>query len=60
VILITHDADLRWSRVTFATPVTGGMQIDASMMVGGIQCAQLNECIALQVSEQGSKSGYRG
>jgi hypothetical protein len=58
MVLITHDAGLSWSRVTFARParVPSGMQIDAFMAVGDIQCPQLNACIALGVSDQGSKS----
>lgn len=58
MILITHDAGMSWSRVTFARParVPSGMQIDAFMAVGDIQCPQLNACIALGVSDQGSKS----
>jgi hypothetical protein len=32
------------------------MQGDAFMAVGDIQCPQLNECVALGVSDQGSKS----
>jgi hypothetical protein len=58
MVLITHDAGLSWSRVAFATParVPSGMRIDAFMAVGDIQCPQLNACIALGASDQGSKS----
>jgi photosystem II stability/assembly factor-like uncharacterized protein len=58
MVLITHDAGLSWSRVTFARPahVPAGMQIDAFMAVGDIQCPQPDVCIALGVSDQGSKS----
>jgi len=32
------------------------MQIDAFMDIGGIQCPQVNVCVALGVSDQGSRS----
>jgi photosystem II stability/assembly factor-like uncharacterized protein len=58
MILVTNDAGLHWSRITFQVPVQvpAGMQYDAFMDVGGIQCPQVNTCVALGVSDQGSKS----
>jgi photosystem II stability/assembly factor-like uncharacterized protein len=58
VILATDDAGLQWRRITFPVPryVPARMQIDAFMSVGGIQCPQVNACVALGVSDQGSRS----
>jgi hypothetical protein len=58
MIMVTHDAGLHWSRIRFAVPahVPSGMQIDAFMMVGDIQCPAENMCVALGVSDQGSRS----
>jgi len=58
MILATSDAGLHWSRIRFAVPayVPRGMQIDAFMQVGDIQCPQLNTCVALGVSDQASRS----
>jgi photosystem II stability/assembly factor-like uncharacterized protein len=58
MILATSDAGLNWSRITFPVPaqLPAGMQIDALMDVGGIQCPQVNACVALGVSDQGSRS----
>jgi photosystem II stability/assembly factor-like uncharacterized protein len=58
MILGTSDGGLHWSRIKFAVPgyVPGGMHIDAFMQVGDIQCSQVNACVALGVSDQGSRS----
>jgi hypothetical protein len=58
MILVTKDAGAHWSRTTFAAParVPPGMQIDAFMDIGGIQCPQVNVCVALGVLDQGSRS----
>ena len=58
MVLITHDGGTSWSRVTFATPahIPHGVQIDAFLAVGDIQCPQLNACVALGASDQGSKT----
>jgi hypothetical protein len=58
MVLITHDAGRSWSRVTFARPtrVPHGLQIDAFMTLGSIQCPQLNTCVGLGVTDQGSKT----
>jgi hypothetical protein len=58
MILATNDAGLHWSRITFPVPadVPAGMHYDALMDIGGIQCPQVNTCVALGVSDQGSRS----
>lgn len=60
VVVITHDAGLTWSRVTFTKPahVPPAMQADpnAFRSIGDIQCPQPNACIALGAASQGSKS----
>ncbi len=58
MILVTGDAGSRWSRIRFAIPahMPRGMQIDAFMDVGGIQCPEVNVCVALGVADQGSRS----
>jgi photosystem II stability/assembly factor-like uncharacterized protein len=58
MILATSDAGLHWNRIEFAVPayVPRGMQIDAFMQVGDIQCPDVNACVALGVSDQGSRS----
>ena len=55
MFLITHDGGISWSKITFAKPakVPSGMQGDAFMAVGDIQCPRLNACVALGVSDQG-------
>jgi hypothetical protein len=57
-VLVTHDGGASWTKVSFAVPSTvpSGVQIDAFMDVGDIQCPQANDCIALGVSDQGSKT----
>jgi len=58
VVAITHDAGRTWQRVTFAVPakVPGGMQGDSFMDIGQIQCPRPDACVAIGVSDQGSKS----
>jgi hypothetical protein len=58
MVAVTHDGGLTWNRVTFPKPTRapGGMQGDAFMAIGQIQCPQANKCVALGVSDQGSKS----
>jgi hypothetical protein len=58
VVAITHDAGRSWQRVTFAVPakVPRGMQGDSFMDIGEIQCPQVNACVAIGVSDQGSTS----
>jgi len=58
IVLVTHDGGVSWSRVTFAVPssVPSGMQVDAFMAIGDIQCPQVNDCTGLGVSDQGSQT----
>ena len=58
MVVITHDAGRSWSRIMFAKPahVPGGLRIDAFMAVGSIQCPQLNACVGLGVTDQGTKT----
>jgi hypothetical protein len=58
MMLVTHDGGASWSDVTFAVPssVPSGVQIDAFMAVGDIQCPQVSDCVALGISDQGSKT----
>ena len=58
VAAVTHDGGATWSRVSFPRPgrVPAGMQGDAFMAIGGIQCPQADACVAIGVSDQGSKS----
>ena len=58
VVAVTHDGGATWQRVSFPKParVPGGMQGDSFMAIGGIQCPQVDACVALGVSDQGSKS----
>lgn len=58
MVLITHDGGLSWTRVTFPAPsrLPRGVHSDAFMTIGSIQCPQVNACVGLGVSEQGSKS----
>ena len=58
IVLVTHDGGASWSRVTFAVPssVPSGMQVDAFMAIGDIQCPQVNDCTGLGVSDQGSQT----
>lgn len=58
VVAVTRDAGRTWQKVSFAVParVPGGMQGDSFMAIGQIQCPQADACVALGVSDQGSKS----
>jgi plasmid stabilization system protein ParE len=58
VVAITRDAGRTWQRVTFAVPakVPGGMQGDSFMDIGQIQCPQPDACVAIGISDQGSRS----
>jgi hypothetical protein len=58
IVLVTHDGGVNWSGVSFAVPshVPSGVQEDAFMAVGDVQCPQVNNCIALGISNQGSKT----
>jgi hypothetical protein len=58
IVLTTHNDGATWSSVSFAVPsnIPSGVQLDAFMAVGSVQCPQLNYCIALGVSNQGSKT----
>jgi hypothetical protein len=58
VVAITHDAGRTWQRVSFAVPakVPSGMQGDSFMTIGQIECPQVDACVAIGVSDQGSTS----
>jgi hypothetical protein len=58
VVAVTRDAGRTWQKVSFAVPakVPGGMQGDSFMDIGQIQCPQADACVAMGVSDQGSKS----
>jgi hypothetical protein len=58
IVLVTHDDGATWSGVSFAVPshIPSGVQLDAFMDVGEVQCPQINDCVALGVSDQGSKT----
>lgn len=58
IVLTTHNDGATWSSVSFAVPsnIPSGVQLDAFMAVGSVQCPQLNYCVALGVSNQGSKT----
>jgi photosystem II stability/assembly factor-like uncharacterized protein len=58
VVAVTDNAGRSWQRVTFAVPakVPGGMQGDSFMDIGQIDCPQVNACVAIGVSDQGSTS----
>lgn len=64
IVLVTYNDGTSWSGVSFALPSTipSGVQLDAFMAVGQVQCPQVNDCVALGVSDQGSKTTpvYRG
>lgn len=58
MVLTTSNGGVTWSRVTFATParIPRGVNIDAFMAIGEIQCPKPGTCVALGVSDQGSKT----
>jgi photosystem II stability/assembly factor-like uncharacterized protein len=58
MVLVTRDAGRHWTRIRFAPPayVPHRMQVDAFMQVGDIQCPAVDVCVALGVSDQGSRS----
>jgi hypothetical protein len=58
MIVVTSDAGLHWSRIRFPVPahLPTGMNFGALEEVGGIQCPEVNVCVALGVSDQGSRS----
>jgi hypothetical protein len=58
LMLVTDNGGASWNDVTFAVPsaLPSGVQIDAFMAVGDIQCPQVSDCIALGISNQGSKT----
>lgn len=58
VVAVTRDGGKSWTRVSFPAParVPGGMNGDAFMAIGQIQCPQAGACVALGVSDQGSKA----
>ena len=58
MVLITRDSGASWSRVTFPAPARTprGMQGDAFMAIGDIQCPQQGSCVALGISDQGSRA----
>jgi photosystem II stability/assembly factor-like uncharacterized protein len=64
IVLVTYNDGSSWSGVSFALPssIPSGVQLDAFMAVGQVQCPQVNDCVALGVSDQGSKTTpvYRG
>ena len=57
-MLVTSDGGVSWTKVSFAVPssVPSGVQLDAFLAVGDIQCPQANYCVALGVSDQGSRT----
>ena len=58
IVLVTRDGGESWNSVSFAVPssVPSGVQIDAYMAVGTVQCPEVDDCVALGVSDQGSKT----
>jgi hypothetical protein len=58
IVLITHNDGTTWNSVSFAVPsnIPSGVQTDAFMAVGDVQCPQADYCVALGVSDQGSKT----
>lgn len=58
IVLTTDNDGATWHSVSFAVPssIPSGVQIDAFMAVGDVQCPQIGYCIALGVSDQGSKT----
>jgi hypothetical protein len=58
VVAVTNDAGRNWQRVSFAVPtkVPSGMQADSFMEIGQLECPQVDACVAIGVSDQGSTS----
>jgi photosystem II stability/assembly factor-like uncharacterized protein len=58
MLLATGNAGKNWSRVTFAVPanVPAGYDTDAYMAIGTIQCPQAGTCLALGITDQGTRS----
>lgn len=58
VVAVTRDGGKSWTRVGFPAParVPGGMNGDAFMAIGQIQCPRVNACVALGVSDQRSRT----
>ncbi len=58
VVAVTQDGGRTWSRVSFPVParVPGGVDGDAFMDIGSIQCPQAGRCVALGSADQGSRS----
>lgn len=58
VVAVTRDGGVTWSRVSLPRPahVPAGVSSDAFMGIGTIQCPQADTCVALGVSDQGSKT----
>jgi hypothetical protein len=58
IVLATSNSGTSWKTVTFTVPsaVPNGAQNDAYMTVGDIQCPTANDCIALGVTDQGSRT----
>jgi hypothetical protein len=58
IVLVTTNDGTDWKGVSFSVPSTipSGVQYDAFMDVGDVQCPQVNDCVALGVSDQGSKT----
>jgi hypothetical protein len=58
IVLVTMNDGADWTGVSFSVPsnIPSGVQYDAFMAVGDVQCPQVNDCVALGVSDQGSKT----
>lgn len=58
MVLVTANAGVSWSRVTFPVPagrISGDLQ-GALEDIGSIQCPRIGRCVALGVADQGSHS----
>jgi hypothetical protein len=56
IVLVTTNDGVDWKGVSFSVPanIPSGVQYDAFMAVGDVQCPMVNDCVALGVSDQGS------